>query len=185
MPEAFRIDFEPLGRRGETRPGQTLLDAAHAAGVGLASVCGGAGTCEECRVRLAAGNLTPPTLVEQAALGEADLAAGFRLACQAEPLSDVKLDIPPESLTSAQRLQVEGLETHITVKPAVLTPGAYGLAVDIGTTKLATYLVRLETGETAAVAGAMNPQIAFGEDVISRIAYAGREPDGAKKLQKV
>jgi len=185
MLEAFRIDFEPLGRRGETRPGQTLLDAAQTAGVGLASVCGGAGTCEECRVRLAAGKLTPPTLVEQAALGEADLAAGFRLACQAEPLSDVKLDIPPESLTSAQRLQVEGLETHITVKPAVLTPGAYGLAVDIGTTKLATYLVRLETGETAAVAGAMNPQIAFGEDVISRIAYAGREPDGAKILQKV
>jgi len=185
MPEAFRIDFEPLGRRGETRPGQTILDAAQAAGVGLASVCGGVGTCEECRVRLAAGKLTPPTLVEQAALGQLDLAAGFRLACQAEPLSDVKLDIPPESLTSAQRLQVEGLETHITVKPAVLTPGAYGLAVDIGTTKLAAYLVHLETGETAAKAGAMNPQIAFGEDVISRIAYAGREPDGAKILQNV
>lgn len=185
MPETFRIDFEPLGRRGEAHSGHTLLDAAQAAGVGLASVCGGAGTCEECRVRLAAGKLTPPTLVEQAALGEADLAAGFRLACQAEPLSDVKLDIPPESLTSAQRLQVEGLETHIAVKPAVRTPGAYGLAVDIGTTKLAAYLVRLETGATAAKAGAMNPQIAFGEDVISRIAYAGRDPDGAKKLQKV
>jgi len=185
MPETFHIDFEPLGRRGEARPGQTLLDAAQAAGVGLASVCGGAGTCEECRLRLAAGKLTPPTLVEQAALNEADLAAGFRLACQAEPLSDVKLDIPPESLTSAQRLQVEGLEIHIAVKPAVLTPGAYGLAVDIGTTKLAAYLVRLDDGVTAAKAGAMNPQIAFGEDVISRIAYAGRELDGAKKLQQV
>jgi uncharacterized 2Fe-2S/4Fe-4S cluster protein (DUF4445 family) len=185
MPETFRIDFEPLGRRGEARPGQTLLDAAQAAGVGLASVCGGAGTCEECRLRLMTGKLTPPTLVEQAALSEADLAAGFRLACQAEPCSDVKLDIPPESLTSAQRLQVEGLETHIAVKPAILTPGAYGLAVDIGTTKLAAYLVRLETGETVSKAGAMNPQIAFGEDVISRIAYAGREPDGAKILQKL
>jgi len=185
MPETFRIDFEPLGQRGEARLGQTLLDAAQAAGVGLASVCGGAGTCEECRVRLAAGQLTPPTLVEQSALTQADLAGGFRLACQAVPLSDVKLDLPPESLTSAQRLQVEGLETHVTVNPAVLTPGAYGLAVDIGTTKLAVYLVRLETGETVAKAGAMNPQIAFGEDVISRIAYAGREPDGAKTLQKV
>jgi uncharacterized 2Fe-2S/4Fe-4S cluster protein (DUF4445 family) len=123
--------------------------------------------------------------VEQTVLSEADLVAGFRLACQAEPLSDVKVDIPPESLTSAQRLQVEGLETHITVKPAVLTLDAYGLAVDIGTTKLAAYLVCLDTGETAAKAGAMNPQIAFGEDVISRIAYAGREPDGAKILQNV
>jgi uncharacterized 2Fe-2S/4Fe-4S cluster protein (DUF4445 family) len=129
--------------------------------------------------------LTPPSLVEQAVLSAADLAAGIRLACQAEPLSDVKLDIPPESLTSAQRLQVEGQETQIAVNPAARTPGAYGLAVDIGTTKLAAYLVRLETGVTVAKAGAMNPQIAFGEDVISRIAYTGREPDGARTLQNV
>jgi uncharacterized 2Fe-2S/4Fe-4S cluster protein (DUF4445 family) len=185
MSETYRIDFEPLGRRSEILSGQTLLDAAQSAGVGLASVCGGVGTCEECRVRLAAGKLTPPTLVELDVLSVPDLAAGFRLACQAEPLSDVKLDLPPESLTSAQRLQVEGLETHIAVNPAVLTPGAYGLAVDIGTTKLASYLVRLETGETAAMAGAMNPQIAYGEDIISRISYAGRKPDGAKILQQV
>jgi len=185
MPETFIIDFEPLGRRVEAHPGQTLLDAAQAAGVGLASVCGGAGTCEECRLRLVAGRLTPPTLVEQIALSYLELAAGYRLACQAEPASDVKLDIPPESLTSEQRLQVEGLETQIIVNPVVLTPGAYGLAVDIGTTKLAAYLIHLETGETVAKAGAMNPQIAFGEDVISRIAYAGRVLYGAKKLQEV
>jgi uncharacterized 2Fe-2S/4Fe-4S cluster protein (DUF4445 family) len=184
MPETFHIDFEPLGRRSEARPGQTLLDAAQAAGVGLASVCGGAGTCEECRIRLASGRLTPVTLVEQSALSQADIAAGFRLACQAEPLSDVKLDIPPESLTSAQRLQVEGLESQIEVDPAVRTRGAYGLAVDIGTTKLAAYLVKLETGETVSRAGAMNPQIAYGEDIISRIAFTGREPDGSQILQK-
>ncbi len=185
MPEPFRIDFEPLGRRGEAQAGQTLLQAAQSAGVGLASVCGGVGTCEECRVRLASGRLTPPTLVEEAVLSPADLAAGFRLACQAEPLSDVKLDIPPESLTAAQRLQLDGEETGLELNPAVRRPGAYGLAVDIGTTKLAAYLVKLETGATVTRAGAMNPQIAFGEDVISRIAYAGREPQGAKKLQSV
>jgi uncharacterized 2Fe-2S/4Fe-4S cluster protein (DUF4445 family) len=185
MPEIFRIDFEPLGRRTEISAGKTLLDAAQSAGVGLAAVCGGVGTCNECRLRLAAGTLTSPTGVELDALSETDLASGIRLACQAEPLSDVKLDIPPESLTSAQRLQVEGLETHVAVNPTVLTPGAYGLAVDIGTTKLAAYLLRLETGETAAMAGAMNPQIAFGEDIISRISYAGRNPDGAKILQQV
>jgi uncharacterized 2Fe-2S/4Fe-4S cluster protein (DUF4445 family) len=185
MPEPFRIDFEPLGRRGQARPGQTLLEAAQSAGVGLASVCGGVGTCEECRVRLASGKLTPPTLVEEAVLSKADLSAGVRLACQAEPLSDVKLDIPPESLTAAQRLQLDGEEAHLELNPAVHRPGAHGLAVDIGTTKLAAYLVDLGTGATVARAGAMNPQIAFGEDVISRIAYAGRETDGAKKLQSV
>jgi len=185
MAETFHIDFEPLGRRGTARSGQTLLDAARAAGVGLASVCGGVGTCEECRVRLATGKLTPLTLVEEATLSKADLAAGIRLACQAEPLSDVKLDIPPESLTTAQRLQVEGLETEFALHPAVTTPGAHGLAVDIGTTKLAAYLVCLKTGQTVARAGAMNPQVAYGEDVITRIAYTGREKNGAKIMQKI
>jgi uncharacterized 2Fe-2S/4Fe-4S cluster protein (DUF4445 family) len=115
----------------------------------------------------------------------AELTAGFRLACQAEPLSDVKLDIPPESLTAAQRLQLDGEETLLDLKPAVRSSAAHGLAVDIGTTKLAAYLIDLETGLTLARAGAMNPQIAYGEDVISRIAFAGREEGGAKKLQSV
>ena len=185
MPEHFRIDFEPLGKRGLARPGQTLLQVAQSAGVGLASVCGGEGTCEECRVRLASGRLTAPTLVEEAVLSKADLSAGVRLACQAEPLSDVKLDIPPESLTVDQRLQLDGEEMYLKPQPAVRSPGAYGLAVDIGTTKLAAYLVNLSTGSTIARTGAMNPQIAYGEDVISRIAYTGREPEGAKKLQSV
>ncbi len=185
MAELFNIDFEPLGRRTAVPAGRTLLDAAQSAGVGLAAVCGGVGTCNECRVRLAAGTLTPLTGVELDALSSAELATGIRLACQAQPLSDIKLDVPPESLTSAQRLQVEGLETRLAVNPIIRTPGAYGLAVDIGTTKLAAYLVRLATGETIAKTGAMNPQIAFGEDIISRISYAGRKPDGAEVLQHV
>ncbi len=136
-------------------------------------------------MRVVTGSLSAPTPVEQAALGEEALADGWRLACQAEAFADVRLHIPPESLTAAQRLQTEGQEADVALDPAVRTPGAYGLAVDIGTTKLAAYLIKLETGETVAKAGAMNPQIAYGEDVVSRIAYAGREPDGAKKLQTV
>ncbi len=185
MSDEFFIDFEPIGRRGVARPGQTLLHTAQAAGIGLASVCGGAGTCEECRIRLAAGKLSAPTLVELAALTEAELAAGFRLACQAEPLSDLKLDIPPESLTTPQRLQLEGLETGIIPHPAISSPDAYGLAVDVGTTKLAAYLVHLQTGETVARLATMNPQVSYGEDVVSRIAYIDREPAGAKTLRSI
>ncbi len=180
MTTSFSIDFEPLGRRGMASPGQTILEASRAAGVGLASVCGGAGTCEECRVRLMSGQVTPPTLVESAVFSIAELAAGFRLACQAQPLSDLKLLIPAESLTAPQRLQLEGQETGVTPHPAVTAPDAYGLAVDIGTTKLAAYLVHLESGKTVARAGAMNPQVSYGEDVISRIAYIDREPGGAE-----
>jgi uncharacterized 2Fe-2S/4Fe-4S cluster protein (DUF4445 family) len=68
---------------------------------------------------------------------------------------------------------------------AVLPPESrlFGLAVDIGTTKLAAYLVDLVSGVTAAKAGAMNPQIAYGEDVISRITYVNEHAEGAQTLQ--
>ena len=61
---------------------------------------------------------------------------------------------------------------------------ALGLAVDIGTTKVAAYLVDLETGETLGASGEMNPQIAFGEDVMARIAYAMETDDGGRELQE-
>ena len=68
---------------------------------------------------------------------------------------------------------------------AVLTPGdrLFGLAVDIGTTKLAAYLVDLATGHTVAKTGEMNPQIGYGEDVISRIGYCAEHADGRIVLQ--
>jgi uncharacterized 2Fe-2S/4Fe-4S cluster protein (DUF4445 family) len=185
MAEIFEIDFEPLGRRGKGSSELTLLDVAQSAGVGLASVCGGAGTCEECRVRIIYGRLNPPTILDQSVFSPLELSEGYRLACQATPLSDCKIVIPAESLTAAQRLQLDGNEKELSINPAVKTPGAYGLAVDIGTTKLAAFLVDLQTGKTLSRVGAMNPQIAFGEDVISRIAYAGRNSDGAEKLQSI
>lgn len=59
-----------------------------------------------------------------------------------------------------------------------------GMAVDLGTTKLAVYLVDLTSGKTLAANGAMNPQIAYGEDVIARISYAMQNPDGANQLKQ-
>lgn len=50
----------------------------------------------------------------------------------------------------------------------------YGLAVDIGTTKLAVFIVDLNDGTIVYADGTMNPQIKFGEDVISRINYASQ-----------
>jgi uncharacterized 2Fe-2S/4Fe-4S cluster protein (DUF4445 family) len=247
------IDFEPVGRRIEVSAGTHLLAAAQAAGVQLASVCGGIGSCDSCKIRLVRGSLSRPTLEEQAALSDEELAGGFRLACQSIPLTDVKVDIPPESLTAPQRLQVEGVELEVAVSPAVqhfdavvepaslqdlrgddarllaalqaaglqgvnipyavlqvlpevlranawqarlaldgsqvisvLQPGdaLLGVAVDVGTTKVAAYLVELASGKTLAKAGIMNPQVAFGEDVVSRIAYANQSPAQRRVLHE-
>jgi len=61
----------------------------------------------------------------------------------------------------------------------------YGVAVDIGTTKLACYLVDLNTGEILAITSAPNPQIPYGEDVISRITFSSESPQSLAELQKV
>ncbi len=71
----------------------------------------------------------------------------------------------------------------VGVRPAG-TP-LLGLAVDIGTTKLAAYLVDLEKGDTLVAKGAMNPQIAFGEDVMARIKHAISRPGGDMQLHTV
>jgi len=243
------VILQPIGKHVRVPVGTTLLDATRQAGVELVAICGGEGVCGTCRVRPVSGSVSSPSLTEQAELSSADFASGVRLACETEVLGDVKVDIPPESFTAPQRLQVEGQEAPPELDPAVVAldvdipppslddlrsdltrlretlprmeirvaapvlsmisgslrkndwhvrlalrgdelvailpvgAGLYGLAVDIGTTKLAAYLVDLESGKTVAKAGAMNPQIAYGEDVISRINHANQHADGAATLQ--
>ena len=246
------VDMQPVGRRIEISAGTTLLEAAQTAGVGLVSLCGGEGWCESCLVRIAKGEVNPPTQPEMDYLGDKELADGFRLACQVTPCTDVRIDIPPESLSTPQRLQVEGKDFDIPLAPSVevidleISPptledlradadrvkdtlaengfpdahfelpvlttisdvlrenkwsarfvvreseiiailpsgsGIYGISVDIGTTKLALYLVDLLTGEVVEKVGEMNPQIAYGEDVVSRIAYTTQNQDGLRTLQ--
>ena len=60
-----------------------------------------------------------------------------------------------------------------------LHESAYGLAVDIGSTTIAAHLCDLTSGEVVASAGAMNPQIRFGEDLMSRVSYSMMNPGGA------
>ncbi len=61
---------------------------------------------------------------------------------------------------------------------------SYGAAVDIGSTTVALYLCNLRTGEMLAAESEMNPQIVYGEDVMSRIQYAIEHEDGLEKLHK-
>jgi len=60
-----------------------------------------------------------------------------------------------------------------------------GLAIDLGTTKIAGYLLDLDSGQTLAALGIMNPQIAYGEDVITRIARTRKSPSEGARLQEL
>jgi uncharacterized 2Fe-2S/4Fe-4S cluster protein (DUF4445 family) len=251
----FTVDLQPVGRRVQVGAGTTLLAAAQSAGVELQSVCGGVGTCGGCKVRVAVGAVSPATATENHEMSREEMAAGYRLACQAIAVSDVRVDIPPGSLSAPQRVQVEGQELNVKLDPVVfavevkvappslsdlrsdlsrlnsalaprngevevpcevlaglpetlrvqhwaarlalrkvgsrcrvvgvLPPRSrmFGLAVDVGTTKLAAYLIDIENGQTVAQKGVVNPQVAYGEDVISRISFSNQDPAGQNVMQ--
>jgi len=61
----------------------------------------------------------------------------------------------------------------------------FGLAIDLGTTKIAFLLVDLVTGKTIDSKGVMNPQVSYGEDIMSRLNFAMQSQDNANKIQKV
>jgi len=68
--------------------------------------------------------------------------------------------------------------------PGLHEAGLYGLAIDLGSTTIAAHLTDLETGEVTASSGIMNPQIRFGEDLMSRVSYAMMNPGGDKEMAK-
>ncbi|MFC1932575.1 ASKHA domain-containing protein [Chloroflexota bacterium] len=252
---AFIIDFEPVGRRGECRKNESLLACARRLGVGISSICGGEGTCYSCKVQVLSGTVSEPMSNELEVFSLQELKHGWRLACQTYPTSDCKLNVPAESMTIPQRVQVEGLEITVRpeppvqayhlqlVAPSLSAPQAdadsllealnqqyelhcgkvdidvlrilsdqlrswnwecqaivrndevialvpwpshqLGLAIDLGTTKIAGYLVDLGDGRTLAAKGVMNPQISYGEDIISRITGIIHSPDEDVPIQKL
>lgn len=62
---------------------------------------------------------------------------------------------------------------------------AYGIAIDVGSTTVAGHLCDLATGEVRSSAGRMNPQIRFGEDLMSRVSYVMMNPGGDVELTTV
>ena len=107
-------------------------------------------------------------------------------------LEDVDYEAQRE-LPNAMRENDEGgfLEATATVyedrELIDLEPGyaetAYGLAIDIGTTTIAVYLVDLKTGETEAISSQLNPQSSHGGDIMTRMRYARRNEDGREDLK--
>ena len=73
---------------------------------------------------------------------------------------------------------VHGAKQIIGVWPG-LHERVYGLAVDVGSTTIAAHLCDLTSGDVVASAGVMNPQIRFGEDLMSRVSYSMMNPGGA------
>jgi uncharacterized 2Fe-2S/4Fe-4S cluster protein (DUF4445 family) len=73
----------------------------------------------------------------------------------------------------------------LDVWPGLHEGGLYGLAIDLGSTTIAAHLCDLDTGVVLASSGLMNPQIRFGEDLMSRVSYAMMNPGGDVEMTRV
>lgn len=89
----------------------------------------------------------------------------------------------PEHVTATVS-RTSGFPEIIDVEPGDRTKQNYGLAVDIGTTTIVGLLVDLNTGDILARASEMNRQITYGEELVTRIAFA-RNEEGLDRLQKI
>lgn len=142
------ITLLPSGERFPAPAGQGLLEVLRRRGAPLNAPCGGKGTCGKCRV-LVNGRETA--------------------ACQYVLTEDAAVELPEKEevqiLTGSGSSAADGRHK-------------YALAFDVGTTTVAAFLCHGETGRQLACASAVNPQSAYGADVIARIQYELERHDG-------
>ena len=85
-------------------------------------------------------------------------------------------------VTCAIHTPAAGESRIVEVWPGFHDKPAFGIAVDLGSTTIAAHVCNLQTGEVVASSGIMNPQIRFGEDLMSRVSYSMMNPGGDKEM---
>lgn len=202
MSASVKVGFLPGPFIADVEPGSTLLAAARKAGAPLEAPCDGAGICGKCLVRLDPEAL--PALEPGADVRGSNGQGALVLACDARVRADIAATIPDRGDKNLAIVD-HGMATARLLAPHIAVVHAsdgstvwagqeliaslpnrvanLGIAVDIGTTTLVVALVDLESGDELAVASALNPQTAYGHDVLSRIHFAA-ESDGLATMQR-
>jgi len=149
--------------------GETMLDAAHRAGVEIMATCGGRGRCRSCRCRIVEGTLPPPSVADTVQLGPEEVRERFRLACQTRLMDDTTLrPMPPKSESGHQILG--GGETR-------------GMALESGVEKLCITAAppRSEHHQTSDIEAVLD---ALGKRLTSRVVAPELIRDLPAKLRK-
>jgi len=168
----------------------------------------------DCRVRLPAESMTTPQRTQleglETAIRPQSPVRAYRLQLPSPTLSDPQADADRllQALNQQHRLRCSRIDIDAlrNLSPRLRSwdwqcqatvdndevisldhwsSRQLGLAVDVGTTKVAGYLVDLNNGQTLAAQGIMNPQISYGEDIITRITGIISSPDMAIQLQQL
>ncbi|NTU89526.1 MAG: 2Fe-2S iron-sulfur cluster binding domain-containing protein, partial [Actinobacteria bacterium] len=131
----------------DVKEGQSVLDVLQEQQLAFPAPCGGAGTCGKCLVLI-----------------KDSTGLGYKKACQTDVEEGMEIIVEKKG---AIEVKEEGLTSSFTFDDPL--PGAYGVAIDVGTTTIVCHLHELTTGKRLASASRANPQVVFGGDVISRI----------------
>lgn len=160
-------------RLGSSAVGQNVAEYLARAGYLVHADCGGRGTCGKCRVQLAGGYLYANPSCTRFAQPDKD---GYVLACRTWGCSGAIIVLPEQ--------KGDGLTAFDTDAQAKTAQSGFGIALDVGTTTLAAALVDLGSSEVLATTSALNPQISYGADVISRIQSTMERPETLTGMQE-
>jgi len=124
-----------------------------------------------------------PTEADLSHLSEEDIGQGVRLSCEHCVNKDTRVIV--KQATAKTKILLEGVSRATEWDVDKGYSDEKGIAVDLGTTTIVAYLMNLADGVQIGQAAMLNPQIVYGEDVMSRITYAIREDKGSLTLKGV
>ena len=144
--------------------GEKLTDVLFKAGAHVHAPCGGRGVCKKCLIK-AEGDISSTAEVQN----------GYVLACKSYVQGDITLWVNDEKAEILADFNQNFIDTD--------GESGLGIAVDIGTTTIAAFLMDLESGEVLESESMLNPQRAHGADVVSRIAFSLENQENADLLK--
>lgn len=161
--QTHRIILQPGGKVIIGSEGETIKKALEQGGIPFPNNCGGKGKCLSCRIEFT----DDAPLLSERETKLFDRGSNCRMACQHTLKQNIDITISGyEFRDDIKRLDDFGI-----------TGGGvgYGIAVDLGTTLVALYLIDLQRGEIVSQHSFLNPQMLFGGDVMSRLTAAKDE----------
>nr|QNO52462.1 Na(+)-translocating NADH-quinone reductase subunit F [Methanosarcinales archaeon ANME-1 ERB6] len=186
----MNVIFTESGKEAKLVEGRTILSYLQELEIDINASCGGEGKCGQCQIEVecASGALSDKTEAENEFVHEDTC----RLACLARVLKTdehIYVRVPRRTyyvLESGEYKEI-ALEPFVHIEGERVfcesedvgeyTGEIYGIALDVGTTTLAVYLIDLESGKVSSVISRENPQTKYGNNVISRIEFARKGQD--------
>ncbi len=160
----------PHGREITSAPGRRLMESLVDNNIFLRSDCGGKGICGKCLV-----NVISP-----------EQEAGLKPACTLKVHQEMEIEIPETSMLSSHIISKAPVvlpDFFLASDPEPADPEALGIAVDLGTTTIAVYLLNLGERKILSSLSVKNPQALYGDDVMTRIGGVGNAPENLSRLQ--